>query len=513
MGKQRLRAIRGAITVDADRPDEIVQAARELTERVMAVNRIAPGDIVSIFFTTTPDLVSEFPAVGARKAGLVQTPLMCAQEIPVPGSQPRCIRLMMHAYMDEEASAQPVYLREAVSLRPDLVPGAPQDGGEQGEPRAGATARPRPALGRIEPYVPGKTAAELARERGVRDAVKLSSNENPLGPSPAALRAMAQASAGVNVYPDGASRALKRALAERAGLDEHEVVVGCGSDEIIRMLAEAYLNPGDPCVFADHTFSQYAFATRLMDAREVVVPLKSGVHDLDGFAKAVAAEKPVLCFVCNPNNPTGTYVSHRDVVRFLDAVAASSPHTLVVFDEAYFEYVDAPDFPDTVALLKEGRHIAVLRTFSKIYGLAGLRVGYGYLPAQVAAELEKIRPPFNVNSLAQAAALAALDDQAHVEASRAMNAGERARLTEAFERLGLYVYPSQANFLLVSFPGPSLPVYEELLARGVIVRGGHAFGIPEALRITIGTPEQNDRVIKAVAEAMSSVFSKGAKSS
>ena len=507
--ERRLQAIRGATTVDRDRPEEIVQATRELTEEVMAVNGISPEDIVSIIYTTTPDLTSEFPAVGARQAGLVHTPLMCAQEIPVPGSQPRCIRLLMHVYMDAGAVAQPVYLRDAVSLRPDLAQARTRE--QRARRRSGPG--PRAALDRIEPYVPGKSADELARERGVSGAVKLSSNENPLGPSPAAVEAVRRAAEKVHIYPDGASGALRSALAEKAGLGADQVILGCGSDEIVRMLGEAYLDPGAPCAFADVTFSQYAFAARLMKARELIVPLKDGVHDLDGFARAVAAHRPRLCFVCNPNNPTGTYVGHADVVRFLDAVASSSPETLVVFDEAYVEYATAPDFPDTVSLLKEGRPIVILRTFSKIYGLAGMRVGYGYAPREVVESLDKIRPPFNVNSLAQAGALAALGDRGHVEESRSMNAKERARLTEAFERLGLRVLPSQANFLFVYCPGPSAPVYEALLDRGIIVRGGRAFGVQEALRITVGTPEQNDRLIAAVAEAMSSIFTKGAKSS
>lgn len=507
--ERRLQAIRGAITVDRDLPEEIVQATRELTEQVMATNGVSVDDIVSIIYTTTPDLTSEFPAVGARQAGLVQTPLMCAQEIPVPGSQPRCIRLLMHVYMDQGAVAQPVYLRDAVLLRPDLVQGrktATQD-------RRPAGPIPRTALDRIEAYVPGKSAEELVRERGVAGAIKLSSNENPLGPSPASIDAMARAAKSAHVYPDGASRALRSALAARAGLEDDQVIVGCGSDEIVRMLGEAYLDPGAACAFADVTFSQYAFAARLMNAREVVVPLRDGVHDLEAFARAVAANRPRLCFICNPNNPTGTYVPHSEALRFLDAVSSSSPETLVVFDEAYVEYTDAPDFPDSLSLLKEGRKIVILRTFSKIYALAGLRVGYGFAPREVVMQLEKIRPPFNVNSFAQAAALAALGDERHVETSRSINAKERARLAASFERLGLRVFPSQANFLWVACPGPSAPVYEALLDRGIIVRGGQAFGVPEALRITVGAPEENDRLIEAVAEAMSSIFTKGAKSS
>lgn len=355
--------------------------------------------------------------------------------------------------------------------------------------------RPRAALARIQPYVPGKSAHDLG---GAVDVVKLSSNENPLGPSPKVKEALLAEAAQAHRYPDGGSRTLRREIARRLGVEPENIIMGCGSDEVIRLLAEAYLDPGEGCAFADATFSQYAFVTRIMSAREIVVPLKEEVHDLDAFAARLAQERPRLCFICNPNNPTGTYVGRAALERFLDRVP---PETLVVIDEAYIEYADAPDFPDGCELLKAGRPVVSLRTFSKIHGLAGLRVGYGVGPAEVVAALERIRPPFNVNRFAHAAALAALEDEEHVRRSREMNAAERRRVAGALAELGLWVAPSQANFLFVRLGPAAAAIAESLTEAGVLVRPTASFGRPEAIRVTVGTPEQNDRFLRALQEA------------
>lgn len=365
---------------------------------------------------------------------------------------------------------------------------------------------PRESILRIKPYVPGKSVADLMRSKGISDAVKLSSNENPLGPSPAAIKAAAAAAAEAHLYPDGASQQLRSRLAQFYDLPEEHFIMGCGSDEVIRMLGEAYLEPKQTAIFADVTFSQYAFVTRIMGAEEVVVPLKAGVHDLLEMAYMARKKRARICFVCNPNNPTGTYVTHDEARRFLDAVPAE---TLVVFDEAYIEYVEASDFPDVLSLLKEGRNVVSLRTFSKVYALAGLRVGYGIAPPQVVSNLERIRAPFNVNNVAQAAALAALDDQEHVKASREMNATERRRVAEGLKALGLTPLPSQSNFVWVELERESTPVYEALLDRGVIVRDGASFGAPTALRITIGRPSENDRLLKSLAEIVNAQMERG----
>ncbi|MFO7318846.1 MAG: histidinol-phosphate transaminase [Clostridia bacterium] len=364
----------------------------------------------------------------------------------------------------------------------------------------------RRALERIQPYVPGTSAEDARRLFGVHDAIKLSSNENPYGAGRLAREAAARAAGEIHLYPDGASRALREALGRHLDVDPRQVAVGCGSDEIFRMLAEAYLEPGRSAVFAQTTFSQYAFVTRLMDAEEVSVPLKEGVHDLWEMAYRARKHRARLVFVCNPNNPTGTYVTRAEVLRFLDAIPGE---TLVVFDEAYVEYVEAPDFPDVLELIREGRRVVSTRTFSKIHGLAGLRVGYAVGPVDVIETLERVRPPFNVNRVAQAAAVAALQDTEHIEMSRRINRAERQRLAQELKALGLRPYPSQANFVWVDLGRPSDEVYRGLLERGVIVRAGSSFGCPTALRISIGTPEQNQRLIDALAAVLEAAATKG----
>jgi len=364
----------------------------------------------------------------------------------------------------------------------------------------------RAALRRIEPYVPGVSAEDVLRQLGIKDAVKLSSNENPFGAGRLARQAVEAAAREIHIYPDGGSSKLRAALSRHLGVDAGQITVGCGSDELIRMLAEAYLEPKKAVVFASLTFSQYAFVTRLMDAQEVAVPLKDGVHDLWEMAYYVRKHRAQLCFICNPNNPTGTYVTRADVLRFLDAIPEE---TLVVFDEAYVEYADAPDFPDVLALIREGRRVVSLRTFSKIHGLAGLRVGYCIAPRDVIEVLERVRPPFNVNRVAQAAAVAALEDVEHVEMSKKVNREEREKLTQKLAALGLRPYPSQANFIWVDLGMPSDGIYRSLLERGVIVRPGSVFGCPTALRISIGTPEQNQRLLEALAAVLEAAAMKG----
>lgn len=355
--------------------------------------------------------------------------------------------------------------------------------------------KPRSSVLRIEPYVPGKSAGDLTPTDSGEPIVKLSSNENPFGPSPAAVRAAQQEASNLHIYPDGASTLIKSHLSDRLNIDVNRIIMGCGSDEVIRMLGEAYLGPDSAAVFADTTFSQYIFVTRLMGAKEVVVPLRDGVHDLAGMAQAVNETKAGLVFICNPNNPTGTYVNERDLLAFIDAVP---DETLVVVDEAYFEYADAPDFPDVLNLIREGRNIVLLRTFSKAYALAGLRIGYGIGPKEVVSVLERIRPPFNVNRIAETAAIAALADRDHLDTSTDVNQKERQRLTSELVKLGLSPLPSQSNFIWVRLGGLSTPVYEALLEKGIIVRDGVSFGEPEALRVTIGTEQQNTRLISAL---------------
>ncbi len=353
-----------------------------------------------------------------------------------------------------------------------------------------------PSIEALVPYEGGKPVEELARELGVTDAVKLASNENPLGPSPLALEALRGSLTSVHRYPDGAAYALRNALARFYGVRMDEVLQGAGSNELLDLVVRTFATPAHHIVFGEPAFVVYRIASLSGGVPFTAVPLKDGVHDLPAMAAAVRPETRVL-FVANPNNPTGTYVGRDAVEELLRHVP---PEVIVVMDEAYFEYVDAPDYPNSLSLRHLRERLLVLRTFSKAYGLAGMRVGYAIGPANLIDYMNRVRAPFNTTLPAQAAAIAALDDRAHVVKSREANALSRARLTHALVALGLEVLPSQANFVLVNVGRPARLVYERLLERGVIVR---PFGnLPTSLRVTCGLPHENDRFLSALEQVL-----------
>ena len=352
-----------------------------------------------------------------------------------------------------------------------------------------------PDIESLSPYVPGKPIEELQRELGLSRIVKLASNENPLGPSPKALAVLAEAATTLHRYPDGSGYRLRTALADRWKVSLNQVILGNGSDEIIGMLARAFLSPGDEAVMADNTFVIYRMEVLAAHGKPVVVPLQDGRHDLAAMARSITPRTRLL-FVCNPNNPTGTMVSAAEV----DALMARVPqHAIVVFDEAYYEYARDPHFPDSLGYVKRGRHAIVLRTFSKIYGLAGLRIGYGLTTPEITGYLNRVRPPFNANSLAQRAALAALDDEEHVAKSRAMNEAELASVRAGLEAFGFRPLPSEANFLYFDVGRDGRAVFDALLREGVIVR--HIEG--NMLRVTIGLPEENRQFLQALKTVLS----------
>ncbi|HEX4336232.1 MAG TPA: histidinol-phosphate transaminase [Polyangiaceae bacterium] len=354
-----------------------------------------------------------------------------------------------------------------------------------------------PSISLLRPYEAGKPVEELARERGVTDAVKLASNENPHGPSPKAVEAMRGVLDGVSRYPDANAFRLRERLASDFGVRMAEVVQGNGSNELLDLIVRTFTTPSDHIVFAEPSFVVYRLAALAHGVEFTAVPLVNDVHDLDGMAKSITPKTRVV-FVANPNNPTGTHVGRAALERFLREVP---PHVVVALDEAYAEYADAPDYASALSMRKLRERLVVLRTFSKIYGLAALRVGYAISTAEICDYLNRVRAPFNVSSLGQAAALAALDDKGHVERSRSENRTERARLAAALEQLGLRVTPSQANFVYARVGKPAKDVYEALLDRGVIVR---AFGgLPDHLRITVGTARENDRLLAALREVLS----------
>ena len=349
-----------------------------------------------------------------------------------------------------------------------------------------------PHVKNLEPYEPGKPIEELERELGIEGSVKLASNENSLGPSHVAVAALHAAVESVHRYPDGHAMVLRRKLADRLGISGESLVFGNGSSELLELLAKTFLGAGDEVVYAWPSFAMYPIVVQGMGATAVPVPLTDGlVHDLDAMAAAVG-ERTKLVIVCNPNNPTGTSVGGAAFDRFAEALPED---VVLVVDEAYGEYARRADFPDALAWVTRRPATIVLRTLSKIYGLAGLRVGYGVTDPELAGYLERARHPFNLNSLAQVAAVAALDDEAHVERSRELVARGIAYLTRELGALGIEVTESDANFILAR-TGPG--VYEPLLREGVIVRPMAGFGLPEHVRVTVGLPEENERLVKAL---------------
>ena len=362
----------------------------------------------------------------------------------------------------------------------------------------------RDAIRDLVPYEPGKPVEEVQRELGLEQVVKLASNEGPFPPFPAALEAIERAAQGLNRYPDGGVYALRSALAEKHGVGLEQVVVAAGADGVIDLLSQATLDPGDDVVCGWPSFASYVLYAAKLGAESRKVPLVDQTYDLDGLLAAIGP-RTKLVYVCHPNNPTGTGNGRAELARFLDDVPE---HVLVVLDQAYFEYIDDPDYADgIVEHFKNGRRIVVLRTFSKIYGLAGLRVGYGIAPADVVVATSKVRRAFDVTATAQAAALASLADDAEIARRRAANAVGRAQLEGILREHGLEpAGPALGNFLYTEV-GDGRAVFEQLLRQGVIVRPLAGFGAPGAIRITVGTAEENAVFAEALGHVLAGVSS------
>jgi histidinol-phosphate aminotransferase len=351
----------------------------------------------------------------------------------------------------------------------------------------------------IAPYQPGKPISELAREMGLdeRGIVKLASNENPRGIGPRTRAAIEAAIAEIARYPDGNGFELKQALSRRYGVDTGSIVLGNGSNDVLELVALAFLGPGRAAVFSQHCFAVYPLATQARGARSIVVAAKNYAHDLDAMAKAIDDETYVA-WIANPNNPTGTFARHEEIEAFLRRVPE---RVLVVLDEAYNEYLTPELRSDTVKLLKRHPNVVITRTFSKAYGLAGLRVGYALAHPSVADVMNRVRQPFNVNSVALAAATAALDDMEFVARSYALNLQGLKQIEEGAHALGLKYIPSHGNFITVQV-GKAGEVYKRLLRRSVIVRPVTGYGLPEHLRITVGTAEENEKFLSGLAAAL-----------
>lgn len=353
----------------------------------------------------------------------------------------------------------------------------------------------RKCLGAIKPYVPGKPVEEVERELGVKVGAKLASNENTLGPSPLAIKAIQEAAGGAHLYPDGNCHHLRSALAAKLQIEPEQLLIANGSDESLSMIARTFINPGDETVMPAPSFPQYEFATRVMDGVPRIVPLNDDfTYNVRAMLDQVTKRTQIL-YLCSPNNPTGTILKKAEFEKLLNKLPG---HVLVVMDEAYYEYVDEPEYFNTLDYIRSGYPVIALRTFSKIYGLAGLRIGYAVADSNYIKEIMTVREPFNVNRLAQAAATAALEDEQHVQKGMKVAAEGRKMLGRALESLGCVCIPSFANFIFVDFKQPTDRLFQELLKQGIIVRPGGIFGYPTYARITIGTDSENQSFIEAL---------------
>lgn len=359
----------------------------------------------------------------------------------------------------------------------------------------------QPGVQKLSPYVPGKPVEELAREFGLnpQDIVKLASNENPLGPSPLAIEAIRRALPELTRYPDGNGFALKQALSSRLGVSPAMITLGNGSNDILELVARAFVGRDDEVVFSEHAFAVYPIVTQAVGGRAVVVPAREWGHDLDAMAAAVTPATR-LVFIANPNNPTGTWIERAELEAFLARIRED---VIVVLDEAYTEYVESGDMPNGVDYLASYPNLLVSRTFSKAYGLAALRVGYGICDPAIADAMNRVRQPFNVNSLALAAAVATLADEDYLARSREVNRQGMVQLEKGFAALDLQWIPSRGNFIAVDMGREAAPLFQALLREGVIVRPVGNYGMPRHLRVSIGLPAENQRFLDALSKVLS----------
>lgn len=351
----------------------------------------------------------------------------------------------------------------------------------------------------LQPYQTGKPIEELQRELGLTEIVKLASNENPCGMSPRVKAAIEAQLDNLTRYPDGAGFELKQAIAEKIAVNTDQITLGNGSNDVLDLIGLSFLNAGTSAIYSQHAFVVYPLMTKFMGARAIEVPAKNWGHDLDAMLAAIRDDTRVI-FIANPNNPTGTWLGHEAVRRFLQQVPE---HILVVLDEAYAEYIHGVDYADGIALQKEFANLIVTRTFSKVYGLAGLRVGYSVSSPQISNILNRVREPFNVNTLAQVAAIAALQDDDYLRRTIALNDAGRVQIERGLQQLGLSFIPSQGNFIAFDTGADAVAVYNKLLAKGVIVRPVVPYGMPGYLRVSIGLDNENTLFLKALAEVLS----------
>lgn len=348
----------------------------------------------------------------------------------------------------------------------------------------------------LKPYIPGKPIEEVQRELGLKEVVKLASNETSIGPSPLAIEAVKKELENTNLYPEGSSRQLREKLAQKLGLDEDFIIVGNGADNVIDLTGMAFINEGDDVITSEITFPAYETITKIMGGNLITVKLKDFSFDLEAIADKITPKTKII-YICNPNNPTGTIVKKVAVEKFMKRV----PETVVVvFDEAYYDYVEDHEYPDSLSYVLEGRNVIILRTFSKIAGIAGLRIGYGIAQPELIGFLRRVVNPFTTNRLAQVAALASLDDHHHREQVLNINREGKQYFYKEIEKLNLFFLPTETNFIFIDLKEDSQSFFEKCLRKGVIIRPGKTWGCPNCIRVTIGTPYENEKFIQALKE-------------
>jgi len=351
----------------------------------------------------------------------------------------------------------------------------------------------------LKPYIPGKPIEEVKRELGLKEVIKLASNETSIGPSPLAIEAIKNEIENINLYPEGSSRLLREKLAHKLKVGKEMIIVGNGADDIIDLIGMAFINESDEVITGEITFPAYETTAKIMRGKIIPVKLKDYTFDLEKIAQRIN-KKTKIVFLCNPNNPTGTIVDKKAVDRFIKQVPDD---VIVVFDEAYYDYVEDKNYPDSLSYVLEGKNVIVLRTFSKIAGIAGVRIGYGIAKPELIGYLNRVVNPFTTNRLAQVAALASLDDEEHRKKVLRSNQEGKRYLYRELKAIDLFYLPTEANFIFIDLKADSEIVFEKLLKKGVIIRPGKTWGCPNFIRVTIGTPYENERFIQALKEVMS----------
>ena len=350
----------------------------------------------------------------------------------------------------------------------------------------------------LKPYIPGKPIEEVKRELGLKEVVKLASNETSIGPSPLAVEAIKKEVENINLYPEGSSRLLREKIAHKLNIDKEMIIIGNGADNIIDLVGMAFINEGDEVITGEITFPAYETITKIMGGKLILIKLKDFRFNLEEIAQKIN-EKTKIVFLCNPNNPTGTILTKEEVTNFMKKVPQD---VVVVFDEAYYDYVEDKNYPDIFSYVLEGKNIIVLRTFSKIAGIAGVRVGYGIAKPELIGYLNRVVNPFNTNRLAQVAALASLDDEEHRKKVLRSNQEGKKYLYRELKKIDLFYLPTEANFIFIDLKEDSEAIFEKLLRKGVIIRSGKTWGCPNFIRVTIGTPYENEKFFQALKEVM-----------